>query len=139
MVKLLYEKESYIIRGACFFVWKKFGGAFKEKIIEEALAIEIEKRGLKIERQKRIIVYYDEKYKLGTYLIDQVVNGKIIIEIKVKPFLNREDERQFWLYLKGSKYKLGFLVNFGNKLEIRRRIYDKARRKIPHFSASLSA
>jgi len=32
---LLYEKDSYIVRGACFDVYKKFGGAFnfKEKII----------------------------------------------------------------------------------------------------------
>jgi len=31
------------------------------------------------------------------------------------------DEKQFWGYLKGSKYKLGFLINFGpQKLTIKR-------------------
>jgi len=30
----LYEKESYQIRGACFEIYKTFGGAFKEKIID---------------------------------------------------------------------------------------------------------
>ena len=35
----LYEKESYDIRGACFDVWKNFGGAFKEKIIDKSITI----------------------------------------------------------------------------------------------------
>ena len=63
---------------------------------------------------------------------DQIVNDIILIEIKCKPFLSREDERQFWHYLKGTDYKLGMLINFGSKkLEIKRRIYDKARERHP--------
>lgn len=34
-----------------------------------------------------------------------------------------------WNYLEGSNYKLGFLINFGDKLEIKRRVYDKARKR----------
>ena len=37
-------------------------------------------------------------------------------------------EEQLYTYLKGTKYKLGYLVNFGgDKIDIRRRIYDSAR------------
>ena len=123
----LYEKETYLIRGACFKVWKAFGGAFKEKIVNRALNEELIKSGLDIESQKRIDIYYSGK-KIGTYVPDIVVNDIILLEIKCKPFITREDERQFWLYLKGSKYKLGLLINFGpKKLEIKRRIYDQAR------------
>ena len=125
--KLLYPKESYEIRGACFWVWKEFGGAFKEKIIENALIIELKKRGLKVERQKRINIYYDGK-RVGVYVPDIVVNGKILIELKCKAFITKEDEKQFWHYLKGSDYILGFLINFSpHGLEIRRRVYDKKR------------
>ncbi|MBP9686775.1 MAG: hypothetical protein KBD66_03170 [Candidatus Doudnabacteria bacterium] len=47
--------------------------------------------------------------------------------------MTSEDRRQFWFYLKGSEYKLGLLINFGpKKLEIFRRIYDKARIENPH-------
>lgn len=67
---------------------------------------------------------------------DFVINGIILLELKCKPFITREDERQFWLYLKASNYKVGLLVNFGTqKLEIRRRVYDKARKNYPHKSA----
>ena len=51
-----------------------------------------------------------------------------MIELKSKQFLTKEDERQFWLYLKATDYKVGFLINFGSKeLEFKRRVYDKAR------------
>lgn len=74
------------------------------------------------------VIYKNEK--AGIYRPDFIVSDTIIVELKVKPFLAREDERQFWYYLKGSNCKLGFLVNFGSKqLEIQRRIYEKAREK----------
>jgi GxxExxY protein len=125
----LYEKETYSIRGACFKVWKEFGGAFKEKVVDRALGEELKSCGLKVENQKTIDIYYRSK-KIACYKPDKIINGRVLLEIKCKPFLTKEDERQFWLYLKGSEYKLGLLINFGpKKLEIKRRIYDKAREK----------
>jgi len=126
--QLLYADITYKIRGACFEIWKEFGGAFKEKIIENALKEELSKLGLSLENQKRIDVFYKDK-KVGTYIPDFIVNEVILLELKCKPFITQEDERQFWLYLKASNYKIGLLINFGTqKLEIRRRVYDKARK-----------
>ena len=126
--ELIYKEISYKIRGACFNVYKKFGGAFKESAIYRALILELQNQGLKIEAQKQIPIFYQEE-KIGAYVPDFVIEEKILIELKVKPYLTKEDERQFWYYLRGSQYKLGFLINFGSKkLEIKRRIYDKARK-----------
>jgi len=130
--EFLYPELTYKIRGACFDVWKKFRGAFKEKIIERALVKEITSQGLKVEIQKQIPILYKNE-KVGAYVPDLVVEGKVLVELKSKPFLAKEDDRQFWLYLQGSEYKLGLLINFGNKLEIKRRIYDKARNNILAF------
>jgi GxxExxY protein len=133
--KLLYEDETYKIRNACFEIWKMFGGAFKEKIVERALVKALIKRDLRVEAQKKINIYYDGEV-VGIYIPDIIINGLVLLEIKCKPFITPEDERQFWLYLKGSNYKLGLLINFGTKtLEIRRRIFDQARRIAPHKSA----
>lgn len=124
----LYEKEMQKIRSACSEVWKKFGGAFKESIIDKALTIALEKQGLKVDSQKRIDIYFEGK-KVGTYIPDKIVNDVILIEVKCKPKLLQEDKKQFWYYLKASPYKVGLLINFSpTKLEIYRRIYDKARR-----------
>lgn len=127
MTELLYGKETYEIRGACFWVWKEFGGSFKESVVQKALLVELKHRGLVAECQKRITLYYRGE-KIGVYIPDIIVNGTILIELKCKPFLTKEDEKQFWRYLKGSEYKLGMLINFGAKgLQIKRRIFDKAR------------
>jgi GxxExxY protein len=80
-----------------------------------------------IEDQKQISIYY-EGQKVGVYIPDKIINQSIILELKSKPFLVKQDIDQFWKYLKGSDYKLGFLVNFSpEKLEIKRVVYDKAR------------
>ena len=126
--KLLYEDISYIIRGACFELYKKFGGDFKESMINKALVKELEYKGLKVNSQKKINIFHRDE-KIGVYVPDIIVEDKILIELKVKPFLTKEDDRQFWRYLESARYKLGFLINFGSrKLEIKRRIYDKARK-----------
>lgn len=125
----LYEKESYLIRGAFFEVWKQFKGMFKESIIDKAITIALERRGLKVQSQKKINIYFQGQ-KVGSYIPDKVVEDKILVELKSKAFVTKQDLETFWNYLKGSEYKLGFLVNFSpTKLEIKRVVYDKARSK----------
>jgi len=137
MDDFLYKKQTYKIRGACFKIWKEFGGAFKESIIDKALTEELLKNGLTVEDQKRIDIYYNNK-KVGTYIPDKIIDSIILLELKCKPFITKEDKKQFWHYLKASSYKLGLLINFGSKnLEIHRRIYDKARDK--HYNKNKSA
>lgn len=73
---------------------------------------------------------------MGTYIPDKIVNDVIIIEIKAKSFITKDDVDQFWKYLKGSNYKLGFLINFSpTRLEIKRVVYDTARRQNQRTSA----
>lgn len=123
----LYEKESYDIIKACKEVWREFGGSFKETIVDKSLGIILKEMGHKIESQRRIDIYFKNQ-KVGVYVPDKIVNDIILLELKCKPFLTKEDEKQFWHYLKASPYKLGFLINFSPKrLEFKRRIYDKAR------------
>jgi GxxExxY protein len=121
----LYEEESYKIRGACFKVYNALGGGIKEKIIERALTKELKSQGLQLNNQAKIDIIYESE-KIGTYIPDMIINKKIIVELKSKPFLSKEDEKQFWGYLKGSEHQLGFLVNFGSeKLTIKRFIYTQ--------------
>lgn len=125
--KLLYEEITYQIRGACFWVWKELGNSYKETAVDAALTKELLKRNLKVDCQKKIAICYDGQ-KVGSYIPDKVINDCILLEIKRKSFLTKQDTRQLWNYLKGSTYRLGLLINFGDKgLEFKRIIYDKIR------------
>lgn len=97
-INLLYQDDTKNIISACYEVWKKFGGAFKEKVVDNSLNIALKDKGLEVENQKRIDIYFRGK-KVGTYIPDKIINQKILIELKSKPFLTREDIKQFWLYL----------------------------------------
>jgi len=111
-------------------VYKAFGNAFKESVYHNALAEELRQNNINIISQKRINIFYRDK-KVGVYVPDLIVNDAIVVEIKCKPRLTIEDVRQFWHYLKGSEYKVGYLVNFGHsgRVELIRRVYDTARER----------
>jgi len=84
---------------------------------------------LPCEEGKRLSIVY-KGYDVGIYVPDFIIEDKIIIEIKAILEMPSVFEKQLYYYLKGTKYKLGYLVNFGgSELDIKRRIYDTARVK----------
>ena len=125
---VLYPKLSYEIVGAVQRVWKELGPAFKETVYQKALEREFTNRSISFLSQKQVPILYDGE-KVGVYVPDFLIDDKILIEIKCISQLTFREKKQCWYYLKGTHYKLLLLVNFGGqKLEIMRRIYDKARR-----------
>jgi len=121
---LLYEDITYKIRGACFAVKKSLGLGHKEIVYQKALEIEFRKIGLNFESQKVIDVLYDNQ-KVGTYIPDFIIEEKIIIELKSLPEIGKPQEEQLWSYLKGSKYQLALLVNFGSSdVTFKRIVYE---------------
>ena len=124
---LLYPDLSYQVVGAIYEVWKRLGPAFKESVYQKALEEEFENRNISFTSQQQIPIFYNKK-KIGVYTPDFIVDDKILLEIKYLPRITFKEKKQVWYYLKGTDYKLLLLVNFGGpKLEIMRRVYDKAR------------
>ena len=123
MSKLEYEDLTYKIRGAFFEVYNELGPGFKELVYHNALKEEFDNSKLRYDEKKRIQINYKGK-KVGIYEPDFIVEDKIIIELKAVPAIISLFEKQLYSYLRGTKYKVGLLVNFGaDKLEIKRRIY----------------
>ncbi len=126
--KVLYPELSYVITGAIYEVWNNLGPAFKEIVYQKALEKELRTRGLVFKSQESIPISFKGE-KIGVYVPDFIIDDKILLEIKHLPFLSFREKKQAWNYLKGSRYKLLILVNFGGKqVEINRWIYDKARK-----------
>ena len=119
---LLYENESYKIRGACFEVYKILGSGFLEAVYQEALAKDFELRKIPFQAQKLLPVFYKGEALKQTYKADFVCSDKIIVELKAVSVLAKEHEAQLINYLKITGMRVGFIVNFGHfpQMEIKR-------------------
>ena len=108
------------ILGAAFKVLNTLGPGFLEKVYANALSIELRTVGLSVEHQKLFAVTYAGT-KVGEYLADLVVAGKVIVECKAISNLDSVHEAQLINYLKASGLRVGLLANFGRpKLQYRR-------------------
>jgi GxxExxY protein len=130
MSKLIYPELSYIIRGIAFDIYKKLGSGHKERVYCQAFCQSLRAQNIVFDVEKRIKVYFRGE-RVGTYTPDIVVGDTILVELKAKKSLTKQDLEQFWQYLRSSSYKLGFLINFGSPGEVTivRRVYETARKK----------
>src|SRR5438067_1588414 len=97
--KLLHREVTEAIIGAAFEVYAQLGFGFLEKVYQRALQVELLRAGHSVELEKPIAVKY-KGVNIGEYFADVLVNGKVIIEIKVAPEYNRLDEAQLLNELK---------------------------------------
>jgi GxxExxY protein len=65
-----------------FVVHTKLGPGLLESVYEVVLAHELEKNGLKVERQKPMPIVYDGKRFDEAYRADLVIDSKVIVELK---------------------------------------------------------
>jgi GxxExxY protein len=119
----LYKDLTYKVIGALYEVHKNLGPVHKENIYHEAIKIEFILQDIAFSEEKTLEVRYKGQ-KIGAYKPDFIIDDKVILEIKAVPFLTKAIADQMYYYVRGSKYKLALLANFGtNKLTIKRRIY----------------
>jgi len=111
---VLYPDLSYRIMEAIFEVHNRLGPGFSEEIYQRATIAEIEFRDIPYESQKVITVLYRGK-PVGTYRLDLVIDGKIILELKAVASLNDLFKQQLASYLKATDLRLGILINFGSR------------------------
>jgi len=105
---------SAIILDAAITVHKELGGpGLLESVYEEALAYELELRGLVVDRQVVVPLTYKGQ-RLGTPLrLDLLVNRKVVVECKAVEFYNTIFNVQVLTYLRLKQLKLGVVINFG--------------------------
>ena len=108
-------------------VYNTLGYGFLEKIYENAMMIEFGKAIIPAESQSQIKVLYDGEI-IGEYFADILVDGKVIIEIKVVKNLIVDHEAQLLNYLKATNNEVGLLLNFGPEPEIKRKVFDNFRK-----------
>ena len=102
-------------------VHNTLGFGFLEAVYQNALLIELLKAGLRAEKEKKIQVYYDSQL-VGDYMADIIVEEKVILELNSVKELHPAHSAQLVNYLKATGLEIGLLINFGEKVGVKRRI-----------------
>ncbi len=122
-----HEGITEEIIGGFYEVYRNLGYGFLEKVYENALKIEFDRLGLKYTNQCPIKVAYKGNI-IGDYVADFIIEDKIIVEIKATKGLSSVDEVQLVNYLAATSIDVGLLFNFGISPEIKRKIFEEARK-----------
>ncbi|WP_319256294.1 GxxExxY protein [Desulfosarcina sp.] len=119
---LVFQKESYALRGAVFEVYREMGCGFLEAVYQECMEKELRLRRIPFIAQQELELNYKGEPLERTYQPDLICYDSIILELKAVREICDEHRAQLHNYLKATGMKLGLLVNFGHypKVEIER-------------------
>lgn len=132
--RLLFPEVGRRVLTAFYQVYNTLGFGFLEKVYENALVNKLKKNGHYVQQQVPVKVYYEGEV-IGNYFADIVVDKRVIIEVKAAEALHEAHEAQLINYLRATSIELGFLVNFGEKPEFRRKVFTNDRKEAFHGKA----
>jgi len=118
-----HQELTRKIVDAAYHVHKSLGYGFLEKVYQNALMIELRRRGLFAESEKPLRIHYEAEV-VGDYVCDVVVEEKVILELKAVKQIDQIHEVQLVNYLKGTGIEVGLLINFGPSIQIKRKVFD---------------
>lgn len=115
------------IIGCAFRIYNKMGFGFSESVYERCMLIELRRCGLSVDSQIGLHVRYEGEI-VGDFIVDLLVEGEVIVELKSVKSLVIAHEAQLVNYLVATGKDFGLLINFGeSRVEVKRkhRIYKK--------------
>ncbi|EKE15169.1 MAG: hypothetical protein ACD_12C00124G0002 [uncultured bacterium] len=121
--KLLFPELSYQVCGLLFEVHNSLGRYCNEEQYGDFLESLIKKNNLEYEREKVIPISFEGE-RVGRNKVDFCIENSIIVELKAKRILLKEDYYQLKRYLVAFKMELGLLVNFRDKFIKPKRILN---------------
>jgi len=117
------------IIGTFYDVYNEPGHGFLESIYEQALAIALAQAGMKIERQVPVRAWFRGQ-QIGDFRADLLVDQSVLLELKAVRTIDQVHEKQVLNYLRATDIEVGLLLNFGEKPQFRRLVYENERKKI---------
>ncbi|NQT49195.1 GxxExxY protein [Candidatus Kuenenbacteria bacterium] len=121
--KIIHKQLSYEINGLLFKVHNELGKYCNEKQVGDLFEQFLMKNGYKYEREKVVPPLFENE-KPGRNRVDFLIEGKVVVELKTKKILTREDYYQLRRYLKALNLKLGILVNFQSEYLAPKRVLN---------------
>lgn len=104
--------------GAAFEVYNERGMGLGEELYQECMEIELELRKIPFEAKRDLACFYKGRELRKRYIPDLYVFGCLITELKAVSQLLPEHEAQLVNYLRLTRQPVGYLINFGNRVEL---------------------
>ena len=124
-MKMLDDNSDLLKVLRCAFeVYATLKYGYLESVYEAALEYELLQAGFSVSRQVRIPVFYKGVELKKDFYADMIVDGRIILELKVVSSLNAAHERQLVSYMKSTGMKEGMLLNFGHVRSLQWRVFS---------------
>lgn len=123
--KVFYPELSYQVTGILFAVHNELGRFCNEKQYADGVEKHLQDGGLTYEREKVLPISFEGEME-GRNKIDFLIADAIVLELKAKRILTKEDYYQTKRYLVALTKKLGILVNFQQKYLTPKRVLNSA-------------
>jgi len=119
--KILHKELSYKICGLCFTAHNELGPFCSEKTYADFLEQLFKNSGILYEREKAIPVSFEGEMPRRN-IPDFIIENKVVLDIKAKRLVLKEDYFQMKRYLIASNKNLGLIVNFRQKYLVPKRV-----------------
>lgn len=126
---LKHKELTEQIIGAFYNVYNELGYGFLEQVYEQALTIALIEPGLRAERQFDVPVWFQGQ-RIGEYRADLLVEHTVVVELKAAKSIDPAHEAQLLHYLRATEFEVGLLLNFGQRPQLRRLLFDNDRKQI---------
>jgi GxxExxY protein len=121
---LLTEK----IIGIFYDVYNELGHGFLESVYQKSLVIGLNAAGLSVCSRVEIPVSF-RGTRVGSFEADVLVENCVLLELKATRYIDSTYRAQLLNYLKATEIEVGLLLNFGEKPEFKRLIFDNLKKK----------
>jgi GxxExxY protein len=98
------------------YVHRALGPGLLESVYLEVMTHELQKRGLKVEKEVPVPVNWEGILLEVGFRADIIVEGLVILELKSVETISPVHKKQLLTYLRLTNMQLGLLINFGADL-----------------------
>ena len=116
------------IIGVFYEVYNELGHGFLEAVYQRSLVLALQSVGLNTCSRVEIPVWF-RGTQVGHYQADILVENSVLLELKVARALESAHRAQLLNYLKATEIEVGLLLNFGEKPEVKRLIFDNSKKR----------
>ena len=112
MLEMPIDDLSELVIGCAMAVHSELGPGLLESIYRDCLKIELVSKGLSVDVEKQVPVFYRGTRIRSDLRIDLLAAGRLVVEIKATDRLHAVHQAQVITYLKLTGCPAGLLINF---------------------------